>query len=148
MKTKKRAVGDFGEDIITRYLLDNNFLIVERNYLKKWGELDIIAENKGILHFIEVKSRSIQHISRETVEDVSSDEFEIIVSRETDNEVFSPEENVHTWKQKRMSRAIRTFLLERKVPDDKEFEVDVAVCLIDFIKKKAYIRVIDNIVLE
>ena len=149
MKTDKRAVGDIGEDIVCRYLSSMNYAIVERNYLKKWGEIDVVAEKEGILHFIEVKSRSICTVSHETLESISSDTFEIIVSHETDgNSIYNPEENVHFWKKQRMSRAIRTFLMERRVPDEKEFQIDVAVCILDFKKNQARVRMIDNIVLE
>lgn len=150
MKTDRRTVGDIGEDSICRYLLGNKYVILERNYLRKWGELDIVAENKGIIHFIEVKSISISPVSRETLEDISSSNtFNIFVSHETDDDFpYNPEENVHFWKKKRMSRAIRTFILEKKISDDKEFQVDVAVCILNFNKNEAKIRLIDNIVLE
>jgi putative endonuclease len=52
-----RSIGNFGEDIATRYLEARDFKIVERNYYaKKLGEIDIIAHKENTLHFIEVKS--------------------------------------------------------------------------------------------
>lgn len=150
MKTDRRILGDVGEDIVCKHLLHENYLILERNYLKKWGELDIIAENKGILHFVEVKSRSLSPVSHETLENIrTNSQFKVVVSHETDDGLlYNPEENVHFWKKKRMSRAIKTFLLERKISDEKEFQVDVVVCILDFIKNEAKIHLIDNIVLE
>ena len=56
MKTEKRKIGDIGEEFTCRFLEGRGYKIVERNYLKKWGEIDIVAENKDGLHFIEVKS--------------------------------------------------------------------------------------------
>ena len=55
-KTKKREFGDIGEDIVCKFLLRKGYKIIERNYLKPWGEIDIIAENDKSLVFVEVKS--------------------------------------------------------------------------------------------
>lgn len=51
--------GKKSEDRAVEFLLNNNFIIIERNfYAKKLGEIDIIAKKDNILHFIEVKSSS------------------------------------------------------------------------------------------
>ena len=55
MSTKE--IGDFGENIASRYLLDNGYDILKRNYRVKSGEVDIIAIHSGILVFVEVKTR-------------------------------------------------------------------------------------------
>jgi len=58
-KTTK-DIGQRGEDIASDYLKRNDFSIILRNYRKKYGELDIIAENEGDLVFIEVKTRTTE----------------------------------------------------------------------------------------
>lgn len=45
------------EEIAKRYLLKNNYTILEENFICKFGEIDIIAMKDGRLHFIEVKGR-------------------------------------------------------------------------------------------
>jgi putative endonuclease len=45
------------EKIAKKYLLDNNYKILEENFISKFGEIDIIAAKDGKLHFIEVKGR-------------------------------------------------------------------------------------------
>ena len=55
-RTNKRKIGDIGENIACMFLVKRGFKVIGRNYLKKWGEIDIIAEKQGILHFVEVKS--------------------------------------------------------------------------------------------
>jgi len=50
-----RAIGFAAEDLASRYLLEHGFLLLERNFTTKFGEIDIIAKKDGILHFIEVK---------------------------------------------------------------------------------------------
>jgi putative endonuclease len=52
-----KTFGNESEELATRYLEDAGFMIVERNfYARKLGEIDIIAQKRVILHFIEVKS--------------------------------------------------------------------------------------------
>lgn len=57
MKSFNKYVGNYGEDIANNYLIKEDYYIIERNYRTRYGEIDIIAKNKGIIVFIEVKSR-------------------------------------------------------------------------------------------
>lgn len=52
---KKR--GDFGENQACFKLEESGYNIVRRNYRRKGGEIDIIAENDKFLIFAEVKTR-------------------------------------------------------------------------------------------
>src|SRR3989344_6851434 len=122
MKTEKRKIGDIGEEFTARFLGKKGYKIIERNYLKKWGEIDIVAQNKDGLHFIEVKSIS--------------------------NPNFRPEDAVRAWKKERIKRAIRTYLLERKIPDETDIRIDIAAVFLDFGQKKARIRILENVILN
>ncbi len=55
---RKKVVGKAGEILAAIYLEEKGFRILERNFSTKFGELDIIAEKEGVLHYIEVKTRS------------------------------------------------------------------------------------------
>jgi len=57
-KTLKRKKGDTGEGIAARFLMKQGFRIIERNYNKPWGEIDLIAKKGNLLCFIEVKTVS------------------------------------------------------------------------------------------
>ena len=51
-----------------KYLYDNGFEIIERNFYSRFGEIDIIAYKDEVLHFVEVKSgedyeKAIQNIT-------------------------------------------------------------------------------------
>jgi putative endonuclease len=48
--------GSEGEAAACRALIDAGFRILDRNWRRPWGEIDIIAERGGILHFVEVKT--------------------------------------------------------------------------------------------
>lgn len=58
MTLYKKNLGKQGEDIAVKYLTENNYVIVERNFRSKFGELDIVAEKNHKIYFIEVKTRS------------------------------------------------------------------------------------------
>jgi len=51
-----RAKGNLAEDKACKFLDENGFMIVERNFYSRFGEIDIIATKDEALHFIEVKS--------------------------------------------------------------------------------------------
>jgi putative endonuclease len=51
------CLGKIGEDLAVGLLKKNGYRILERNYKIKLGEIDIIAEDKGTLVFVEVKTR-------------------------------------------------------------------------------------------
>ena len=55
---KNLKLGKLGEDMACIYLSDNGFTILERNWKCYSGEADIVAIEKDILVFIEVKTRS------------------------------------------------------------------------------------------
>jgi putative endonuclease len=120
-KTQKRELGDKGEDVVCRYLEDKGYRILERNYWKPWGEIDIIAENGSILSFVEVKT----------------------VSRKT----YRPEENMHPAKIKRLHRAIQTYLLDHKVPEAKRWQLDLACAYLDLVNKTAQVEMLENLIL-
>lgn len=121
-QTQKQLIGNLGEDIACKFLMKHGYKILDRNYWKKWGEVDIVAEKNKVLHFIEVKS----------------------VSRVTE---YDPEENIHPRKRKRLSRAIQTYLLEKKVSDETEWQIDSLAVFLDFKTRRAKIRMIENIIL-
>lgn len=51
-----RFKGDIAEEKAIKFLCEIGFNIVERNFYSRFGEIDIIAIQNEIIHFIEVKS--------------------------------------------------------------------------------------------
>lgn len=51
-----RTKGFEAEDRAAKWLSTQGFKIRDRNWLRKGGELDIVAQKEGVIHFIEVKS--------------------------------------------------------------------------------------------
>ena len=79
------------------------FKIIARNYWRKWGEIDIVAQKDNNLHFIEVKTVTRNFLA--------ADDYE-------------PEDNLHPWKRSRLKRVIQTYLLEERVSDDLDWQID------------------------
>jgi len=130
-RNKHISIGQLGEDIVTQYLKNRGYRIVERNYRKKWGEIDVIAQKDTVLHFIEVKSTEVfGEVPREG------------------EEAYRPEDHVHAHKKERLSRVIQTYLLEKKVSAEKEWAIDVAVVHINTETKKAHVRILYGVIFE
>jgi putative endonuclease len=120
-----REKGNIGEEIACDYLRLQGYLIQNRNYLKKWGEIDIVAIKAGILHFIEVKS---------------------VIHNGHDNG-YRPEENVHDLKLKRLRRVIQTYLNDEKYGLDAEFKFHVLIVRTNQQTGKSKVEMIENVIL-
>lgn len=55
---KRHLLGKWGEDEASKYLESKGYKILERNFMCRQGEIDIIALDKEYIVFIEIKSRS------------------------------------------------------------------------------------------
>ena len=133
--TEKQKLGEMGENYACQYLKKQGYQIIERNYLKKWGEIDIVALKDKKLHFVEVKS-----VSREISDNV-------IYETNLLNDNYRPEDNMHPWKLKRLSRVIQSYLLDKNISDDIDWQFDVITVYIDTSKGHYKIEVLEDIVL-
>ena len=123
-RTKKRKIGDLGEKIAETFLVKRGFTTICTNYLKKWGEIDIICKKGGVLYFVEVKT-----VSRETSQRVFHD-------------AFRPEDNIHPRKIERMNRAIQFYIEDIGYSGDWE----IIAVLIELVEstKEARVRILDD----
>lgn len=137
--SEKQKIGEIGENVACKFLVKHGFTILERNYTKKWGEIDIVAqrqENSGLkLYFIEVKAvtRDLNNVSRITSKD-SLDQYR-------------PEDNMHPWKLKRLSRTIQTYLVSKHVSESTEWQFDLLVVFLDMENKKARVKRVEDVIL-
>ena len=90
MMRYKKNVGDYGEEFAAQLLENSGYRIIERNYAVKVGEIDIIAIRDGVIHFIEVKTR-------------------------TGDQYGYPSEAVNSIKQNRIRRAAEQYLGSRRL---------------------------------
>ena len=99
-----KEVGKKGEELALRFLKKKGYRILERNYICKMGEMDIIAKEKDTLVFVEVKTRTSM--------------------------IFGPPQlAVNSTKQMQLSKVALYFLKEKELEDVKaRFDV-VAILL-------------------
>lgn len=109
--------GKAGEDIAVSYLKRQGYKIIERNYRTKRGEIDIIADYKGCICFVEVRAKN--------------------------NPAFgSPEETILKKKQLRISKAALAYIRKFKL-ENKSCRFDV-VCIDGVDKTMPYVRLIKD----
>jgi putative endonuclease len=145
MYSEKRQLGNIGEEIAVKYLRNEGYDILDRNYLKKYGEIDIVARKSDIIHFIEVKTVYRGNVAYETGGLIDS-QFTIGVTHETDEDWLA-EENMHAWKRKRLARVIQVYMLDKKFGYNQEFVVDLMAVIINPREGKALIKLTEDIVL-
>src|SRR3989338_6679654 len=121
----RKNVGKGGEEIACKFLVRKGYKILVRNYRKKWGEIDIIAEKAGTVRFVEVKA-----VSRESLPDVS---------REMD---YRPEEMVDVRKLRKLARTAALYMEVQK--DKREYQIDVVGVILVEATRKARCRLFEQ----
>ncbi|MEN9921454.1 MAG: hypothetical protein RLZZ517_432 [Candidatus Parcubacteria bacterium] len=97
MNTKSR--GNHGENIACAILEGFNYKIIDRNYLTRQGEIDIIALKNNIIHFIEVKTTYGE---------------------------YNPAENFHKTKLVRFLKTVKIYCYKHKISDEV-IQIDLAL---------------------
>ncbi len=112
---EKKELGKKGEELALRFLKQNGYRIIQTNYTCKLGEMDIIAQEKDVLVFIEVKTRTSMAFG-------------------------PPQLAVTATKQHQLSKVASNFLKEKRIEDAKaRFDV-VAILLAPGIEEIELIR--------
>lgn len=85
-KKEKQAarLAERGENVAAKYLTNQGYKIIERNFLVKVGEVDIVARDGKTLVFVEVKTRT--------------------------DETVAPESQVNNTKQHQITKAAKQFM--------------------------------------
>ncbi len=109
--------GKSGEKLAVSYLQGEGYRIIERNYRTKLGEIDIIAESKGCICFVEVRAKN-------------SLAFGL------------PEETILKKKQLQVSKAALVYIKKFKL-EDKSCRFDV-VCIEGVDSLRPQVRLIKN----
>ena len=129
-KQKNKVTGGLGEGTAAKFLKDKGYEIVEMNYWRKWGEIDIVAKKDSMVHFVEVKT-----VSHET-----KSELKLAI----DNRTWRPEEQVHQFKLKQISKALETWVSDNGY--DGEWQIDVVAVRVVPRETYASVKYIANIV--
>ena len=57
-RTARQIAGQIGEDEALAYLQQQGLTLVERNFLCKGGEIDLVMQDGAVLVFVEVRKRA------------------------------------------------------------------------------------------
>ncbi len=113
--TKEKELGRRGEEAAFQFLKRKGYRIIQKNYVCKMGEMDIIAKEKDTLVFIEVKTRT--------------------------SSLFGPPQlAVNFSKQRQLSKVALNYLKEKRLGDVKA-RFDVVAILLD---QKEEVELIQN----
>ena len=119
--TQISEFGAWAENYVAQYLSSKNYVVLDRNYKRKWGEIDLIAEKGGILVFVEVKANS---------KEISG---------------FEPENRVNPEKLRRLHRAVQTYLASKKHSPNQDWQIDVVSLTLNKERGSVKIRHFKNI---
>lgn len=107
MIKKSKKIGALGEKFVTNYLRSKGHQIIETNYTKSYGEIDIISKKERELIFCEVKT-----------------------SLFVPNSSFSPEFRIDRKKLSNIAKTAQVYLLEKMFHPKQLWRVDVVSVLI------------------
>lgn len=94
-------LGRLAEYYATHYLTNKGYEILDNNYRKPWGEIDIIARKEGILVFVEVKANK-KYLSG-----------------------FEPELRADWSKMSKVYRTAKTYLANKKFDTNQIWQIDI-----------------------
>ena len=122
MLTKKRKIGDLGEDIALKFLEKKGYNLIEKNYFKKTGEIDIIVKSKEKFLFVEVKTTSIEDINKIK---------------------YSPEDHFNNRKIEKFKGIVLKYTKEKNISES--YNLSVIFVYLKEKEKKAKVKFIENI---
>ena len=122
-----RSKGNVGEDVACKFVQARGFDVIVRNYMKKWGEIDIIAIKDRVIHFFEVKSVTFDPAIASTS--------------------HKAEENVHGFKVRQIRRMVETYLSESNRGPNTEFTFHVLSVYLNMVTRKARVKWLKDVIL-
>lgn len=119
MPSKKRQFGDKGEEAAVNFLRAKGYKIIERNYARpKYGEIDIVAAKMEGLIF--AKTAVLVFVEVKTIKGDGSDLTSALAAQ-----------NVHYYKQQRLIRTAKIYLIDKKIPAATPWRIDVLLVILN-----------------
>lgn len=124
-----QGIGNYGERATWIYLQRNGHYILDTNVRLSIGEIDIISQKHGIIHFIEVKS-----VSYETKQGL---EESYLLGE------YKPEERVNHEKRWKLKQLILLWLQKNDI--ENEYQFDIASVYLVPREKLAVVDMFENV---
>lgn len=122
--SKSQKIGEVGENLAAMFLMKHGFYILERNFTKSYGEIDIIACKDEVIHFVEVKA--VSHVTGK------------------EQNAIRPEENMHSAKFRKFARTVEVYLAQKDIKN--EWQIDLVTVYVDQTKRQGKVAYFPHIV--
>jgi putative endonuclease len=116
---KRKETGDLGEKLAGKFLKKNGYRICRTNYRCLYGEIDIIAEKKDYLVFIEIRTKR-------------SDRY------------GTPEESITYSKKEKLIASALAYMETRPLKQGQSWRLDFVAVELDRDNKATRIELIEN----
>lgn len=121
-----QEVGSKGEKVAEIYFKNKGHMIVDKNYRKLRGEVDLITLESDILHFVEVKT------SKEQLSSIMMSPPDLVLNDKGRGEYVKSKpfftslnrENLHRDKIKKVVRLSEIYRSEKNIPETIESQID------------------------
>ena len=118
IKEKNLETAHLGEDTAKKYLQKNGYRIIEQNYRTRYAEIDLITRHKGILVFVEVRTKTDERFGR-------------------------PEETINSNKIRKLIKNAQGYMARKGY--NKEYRIDAVCIILDENRKPSRISHYKNI---
>lgn len=112
MPPDNQTIGWWGERLVAGHLQRHGFVLLDHQYRKSWGELDLVMSKDQKIRFIEVKSTAVANAESLPTKSVSAP--------------FRPELHVNAHKISTLRRMAETWSQEFAVRSNLAIDVAVA----------------------
>lgn len=107
MSTELTNFGLAAEEAASQWLSEKGYRVLDRNWRRPWGELDIVAEHRGVVCFVEVKASKRLAIG------------------------FDPFLRADGRKMHKVKRTAQTWLTQHRYGPDTEWQMDIVSVIMD-----------------
>lgn len=107
MPSTTTKIGLEAESATCRELTRLGYRVLDRNWRRPWGELDIVADLDGVIHFIEVKAGTAR------------------------SNGFEPFLRADRTKMAKVERTARTWLAAHRYGDETPWQIDVVSVIME-----------------
>lgn len=140
LKTPKHLkIGKIGEDIACRFLENKGYKVLERNFKRKWGEIDIVCAKKdkpiGFLSSMWNKN------NKNVLRGINNDRIIFVEVKTLKNSrTLNPEDNLTPDKQRKLIRTCQLYISEKRLDSDTDWQIDAILINLDILAKKAKVK--------
>lgn len=116
-KTNTKNIGDQAEQIAADYLIEHGLVLIDKNFNSRYGEIDLIMQDKNTIVFVEVRYRK-------------------------SSTIMSALETIGPKKCARIIKTAESYIQSQKKYQDKNYRIDVITMSGEL--KQAHIDWIEN----